>query len=82
MGAKGESMVTRYWQLDAYKLAKEGRERIFELSKKFPLWKCTNFQIKLGNHPVLSVVISLKRGEDDPINSTWPRARHLKLLLA
>ncbi len=29
-------MVTRYWQLDAYKLAKEGRERIFQLSKKFP----------------------------------------------
>ena len=29
-------MVTRYWQLDAYKLAKEGRLRIFQLSKKFP----------------------------------------------
>ena len=29
-------MVTRYWQLDAYKLAKEGRKRIFQLSKKFP----------------------------------------------
>ena len=29
-------MVTRDWQLDAYKLAKEGRERIFQLSQKFP----------------------------------------------
>ena len=29
-------MVTRYWQLDVYKLAKEGRECIFHLSKKFP----------------------------------------------
>jgi len=36
MGTKGESMVTRYWQLDAYKLAKEGRLNIFQLSKTFP----------------------------------------------
>ena len=29
-------MVQNYWELDAYKLAKEGRQRIFKLSRGFP----------------------------------------------
>jgi four helix bundle protein len=29
-------MVQHYWELDAYKLAKGGRQRIFELSRNFP----------------------------------------------
>ncbi len=29
-------MVRNYWELDAYELAREGRQRIFELSQGFP----------------------------------------------
>ena len=29
-------MVVNYWELDAYKLAREGRHRIFKLSRRFP----------------------------------------------
>ena len=29
-------MVVNYWELDVYKLAREGRQRIFELSCRFP----------------------------------------------
>ena len=29
-------MVVIYWELDVYKLAREGRQRIFRLSCRFP----------------------------------------------
>ncbi len=29
-------MVANYWELDVYKLAREGRQRIFNLSRCFP----------------------------------------------
>ena len=29
-------MITRYWQLEVYKMAKEGRQRIYDVSQKFP----------------------------------------------
>ena len=29
-------MITRYWQLEVYKLAKEGRQRIYDISHQFP----------------------------------------------
>ncbi len=29
-------MVSNYWELDVYKLAREGRQRIFKLSRYFP----------------------------------------------
>jgi four helix bundle protein len=29
-------MVGNYWELDVYNLAKEGRQRVFELSRGFP----------------------------------------------
>ena len=32
----GLRMVVNYWELDVYKLAREGRQRIFKLSRYFP----------------------------------------------
>ena len=32
----GLRMVVNYWELDVYKLAREGRQRIFKLSRCFP----------------------------------------------
>ena len=29
-------MVENYWELDTFKLAREGRQRIFQLSRRFP----------------------------------------------
>lgn len=58
LDAKGKIMITRYWQLDVYKLAKEGRGRVFQLSKKFPkeeMYSLTD-QIRRSSHSVCSHV--------------------------
>lgn len=49
-------MITRYWQLDVYKLAKEGRQRIYDVSRKFPqeeMYSLTN-QIRKASRSVCS----------------------------
>ena len=35
-GKSSINMVKNYWELDVYKHAKEGRQRVFELSRGFP----------------------------------------------
>ena len=75
-------MVTRYWQLDAYKLAKEGRGRIFDLSKTFPkeeMYSLTD-QIRKSSRSVCSHIAEAW-GIIEQIsltNSIWQRVKRLR----
>ena len=61
-------MITRYWQLEVYKLAKKGRQCIFDLSQKFPqeeMYSLTD-QIRKSSRSVCSHIAEAWGGRLPP----------------
>jgi len=69
LGEEG-CMVTRYWQLDGYPLAKEGRRRLYDVSKKFPQEEMYSLTDPRSRPHVPSVATSQKHGADGRIGPT------------